>query len=180
MSNKIYTKTGDKGVSSTFDGKRVSKADKIFAVLGGLDELNSWLGFVACLVDETELRQEIYHLQENLFEIGAMVAGSKSSKLKFNKNDVLNLETRIDFYFDQTSVDENRKFVLPGGSELAARIDLARSVCRRVEMVVVSYFCLEKNKKSDVILQFLNRLSDYLFALRCFVNESESVREREF
>jgi cob(I)alamin adenosyltransferase len=169
----VYTKTGDKGESGLANGKRLPKDDEIFEILGTLDELNSHLGH--CAVKLTD-KHMVLDIQDTLFHIGAEVAGSHKTRLEGTK--VTQLEKEIDTL--QSWMDDNwyQKFLLPGGSESGALLDIARTVCRRCERLIVGYS--RKEKVSVHILHYMNRLSDYLYVLRCFVNLQQGVAENIF
>lgn len=169
----VYTKTGDSGESGLANGQRLPKSDPIFEILGTLDELNSHLGLCVIKVTQENLLLEI---QDLLFHIGAEIAGSKKTTVKEQK--VENLEKEIDEL--QTKMGEQwfQKFLLPGGCEASAELDIARTVCRRAERLLVRYS--ETHDVSKVILHYMNRLSDYLYVLRCFVNLKEEKKEKVF
>lgn len=173
---KLYTKTGDNGESGLASGHRLPKSDQLFEVLGTIDELNSWLGLSLTKVEEEKLRHALMRIQDQLLIVGAIVAGSKN--VEFKKNEVLWLEKQIDFYQSQFGEEWYKKFLLPGGTELAACLDVSRTVCRRAERVFISYS--EKISQHQSIQKYLNRLSDYLFALRCFINHTVKYQETQF
>lgn len=191
---KLYTKTGDKGESNVLAGIRLPKDHMIFEVLGTMDELNAVLGVVvtqshlqqsALPVKLTsKIRLEIVAIQDTLLNLGAIVAGSE--KIDTSVADIKQLEKRIDFYQKNTRDDWYHTFLLPGGVGLAAYTDLARTVCRRLERRMATL-----NQDTDVrlyvkpeslrdIQAYINRLSDYLFALRCYVNSEAGYEEKEY
>ncbi len=180
----ISTKTGDKGTSGLANGQRLAKDELIFEVLGTQDELNSWLGVcIARLSDDFEVQKEfLYHIQDTLFYIGAELA--QSPKAKLQKEALTLLEKNSDDLQKQMTEDWTTKFIYPGGNEVAAWIDVARTVSRRLERLIVKYSnaekISEKENVSPLILQYINRLSDYLFVLRCYVNSCEKYEERKF
>ena len=180
---KLYTKTGDQGKTSLIGSARLSKSHPVFEVLGTTDELNSYLGH-AVVLTAGKTRTELLHIQNNLLTIGAMVAGSDKTTL--TQTDLFKLETRIDYYQKNTAKDWYTKFLLPGGTELAARLDIARSVTRRLERRLLALethktFGLEIAIKNwPQIKTYTNRLSDYLFALRCYENSKVGFEEKEF
>jgi cob(I)alamin adenosyltransferase len=173
---KLYTTTGDTGTSGLADGRRLPKSDPIFEVLGQIDELNSAIGFSVSIAED-ETRHELMKIQHQLFDAGAMIAGSNQVELKIDN--ITNLEKQIDFYQLNTSPDWYKNFLLPGGTELAARLDLARTTCRRLERTINTHLDRLKieNCKLKIVLVYFNRLSDYLFALRCFVNSKAKYSE---
>jgi cob(I)alamin adenosyltransferase len=172
---KLYTKTGDKGESGLANGVRLSKASLIFEVLGTLDELNAHLGMAVVAADKAT-KLELMRLQDTLLIIGAQIAGS--TKVALEPSEISWMEERIDVYQQQTRSDWYTKFLLPGGTELAARLDVARTVCRRAERLVARHS--EASDVSANISMLINRLSDYLFALRCYVNAVAGFEEKEF
>lgn len=181
---KLYTKTGDKGQSNVLSGVRTPKHHALFDLLGTIDELNSWVGHCVTQVEDKNLKTELNQIQTNLLTCGALVAGS--NKVNLNSNAVDVLESRIDYYQANTADEWYKKFLLPGGSELSSRIDITRTVCRRCERVASFYAQSDDHNhytnETDlvVIQQYLNRLSDYLFALRCYVNSVVGYKETKF
>lgn len=160
---RIYTRGGDKGLTSLGDGSRVSKLDPRVAAIGDVDELNSLLG----LVDGLE------RVQNELFDLGAdlsvpYVAGD--DRLRVTQAAVERLEGEIDAA--NAELPELRSFVLPGGSERAARLFLARAVCRRAERAALAV--PDTNPLAAV---YLNRLSDLLFVLGRAANAAAGVAE---
>lgn len=184
---QISTKTGDHGETGLASGHRLAKDALVFEVVGTLDELNSWLGVVLSHVDtsfathtkQTEsqhAKERLYHIQDTLFFLGAEIAGSPNAKLAAGE-----LE-QVEEWSDelQTKMAENwtTQFLLPGGTPLGAWMDIARTVCRRCERVLVSYS--REVAVRPLLLQYLNRLSDYLYVLRCWANQELSYAEKPF
>lgn len=174
----ITTKTGDKGVSGLANGQRVSKADPVFEVVGTLDEVNSWLGLIVAKFGESfkEYKHQLFVVQDTLFYIGAEVA--KSPKAKLKDSQVKQLEAWGEELQSQMADNWHTQFLLPGGTELGGYLDVARTVCRRCERLIVAY--AQNTELSPIIPQYLNRLSDYLYLLRCYVNSQEQYSERKF
>lgn len=175
----VSTKTGDKGTSGLANGKRLPKANYIFEVLGTQDELNSWLGVCIAKLSEEQFAQQkefLYEIQDTLFYIGAELA--QSPKAKLEKPALEKLEKFSEDLQTQMGEDWTTKFLYPGGNAVAAWIDVARTVSRRFERTVVRYS--QEESVSPLVLQYVNRLSDYLFVLRCFVNSQEKYEERAF
>lgn len=180
---KIYTKTGDRGKTALISGERLPKNSLVFEVLGTLDEFNASLGLVVLkfatispspvLIKEKKL---LIDLQNELFKLGAEIAASP--KVKLDVQFVTRLEQEMDFLQDNLGSDWRYKFVLPGGSEMSAFLDLSRTICRRLERRMVS-LDNERDVREE-ILQFLNRVSDYLYALRTWVNKEQRAEEIEF
>jgi cob(I)alamin adenosyltransferase len=162
---RIYTRFGDQGQTKLLSGETVDKDDLRVDTYGALEELQSHLGMARALVREETLRSMICEIQKELFVAGAELASSQTSlpqrKRRITKNDVLALEAKIDGLTESFGL--SRSFVIPGTSPDSAALHTSRSVCRRVERLVVR---LNRNTKSyqDLIVYF-NRLSDLLFVM---------------
>lgn len=162
---KIYTKTGDKGTTALFGGKRVSKADLRIETYGTVDELNSYIGLVRDQPVNHNRKNILIELQDRLFTIGSILAtepGNKKVKIpSLSPEDITILEKEIDVM--DSSLPPMRSFVLPGGHQSVSFCHIARTVCRRAERLVIA---LDAQEKVDaLVIQYLNRLSDYLFML---------------
>lgn len=173
---KIYTKTGDKGETSLFGGKRVWKDDPRICAYGTVDELNALLGVAITELTNEELKDVARGIQNDLFTVGSDLASPHESN---NKNFVIprvdqifinRLEELIDKFDSQ--LPELKNFILPGGLKGSAVLHHARTVCRRAEREVVSLSkIVEINFHVEV---YLNRLSDLLFVLARFENSSNN------
>lgn len=174
----ISTKTGDKGKTSLANGRRVSKIDPVFDVIGTLDELNSWLGLLVSKLDNKFLEEKkfLLEIQYQLFIMGAELA--KAPKVTIKDYLATKIEKRVIKL--QTKLEKNwhTKFVLPGGTELAALTDITRTVSRRFERVLLSY--AQKERVSTPVIKAANRLSDYLYVLRCLINQKMGQKEELF
>ncbi|HEU5290800.1 MAG TPA: cob(I)yrinic acid a,c-diamide adenosyltransferase [Cyclobacteriaceae bacterium] len=162
---KIYTKTGDKGTTALFGGKRVSKADLRIDTYGTVDELNSYIGLVRDQPVNASRKEILVEIQDRLFTIGSILATEPgNTKVKVPsllENDVTFLEKEIDAM--EAKLPPMKNFILPGGREGVSFCHIARTVCRRTERLVIA---LDAQEKVDpLIIQYLNRLSDYLFVL---------------
>lgn len=162
----VYTKTGDKGVSSLVGGTRVSKTHIRLESYGTLDELNSHIGWLSCEIKDKEHRDFLLFLQHKLFDIGSYLATETESKppdegVIIKAKDIARIEEQID-KIDNTLPKLNR-FVLPGGNEPAARAHICRAIARRAERN--AYRVAEEYPVTAEVLIFLNRLSDYFFVL---------------
>jgi len=169
---KIYTKTGDKGSTSLFGGNRVAKHHIRIDAYGTTDELNSWLGLIRDQNIDQGYKNNLIKIQEHLFTLGSILATPKEKLFLKNGKKRLNiqwieqehigfLESEIDL-MDQ-SLPPMTHFVLPGGHTTVSYCHIARTVCRRAERNVSH---LNENEAVDpFVLQYLNRLSDYLFVL---------------
>ncbi len=153
----VYTKTGDRGLTSTFSGRRVSKSSKLINAIGAVDELNSFLGIVGGLNE----------IQENLFTINAILTGAK---LKLPSDSVKKLEIEIDKI--EGSIPVQKKFLIYSGTKKARELFLARAICRRAERKLVEL------KVKPEILMYVNRLSDFLFMKARRENFEKRVKEK--
>ncbi len=172
----VTTKTGDTGNTGLADGRRLPKTDPLFEVLGTLDELNSHIGFCITQLETAGVKEMLFSIQHLLFTIGAVIAGAKN--VNVDRQDVMKLEQEIDRVQQTLKESWHAQFVLPGGSTSAATLDIARAVCRRLERVVLSYAQVQKVDQQLCI--YLNRLSDYLYVLRCSENGRQHTREQYF
>ncbi len=162
---KIYTKKGDKGETGLLGGSRIEKDDLRVSCYGTLDEANAMIGTAYSLIKNTDIREILHQIQQQLFLVGAELAsdvqGRSSLKQLINRHEVQWLEEKIDHY--QQIVGEQREFIIPGKSTGSALLHVARTIIRRAERNIIS---LNKNKKiREEILQYINRLSDTLFML---------------
>lgn len=162
---KIYTKTGDQGQTSLIGGVRVSKAHIRIESYGTVDELNSWVGMLRAYGLEEGTDTLLNDIQNQLFVIGSHLAADlENSRMQLPEFDpafTLALEDGIDGL--QANLPELKNFVLPGGNQAASAAHLARCVCRRAERLVVALS--EHEAVNQHLLEYLNRLSDYLFTL---------------
>lgn len=176
MISKVYTRTGDAGQTSLVSGTRVDKDDVRVEAYGTIDELNSNLGVLlhSTKLDEQEVIDIIRKAQNKLFNIGAYLANDKADKLYgLSKEDVVELEKVMDAMNEELPPAQG--FVLPGGSRLSATADRCRTVTRRAERRVVS---LSKVANVDpLVLEYLNRLSDFFFVFARFNNIHNQVEE---
>jgi cob(I)alamin adenosyltransferase len=160
---KIYTRTGDDGTTGLIGGTRVRKCDARLDVYGTVDELNSLLG-LAAVVSKDEVRAALHAVQQELFVIGSHLASPDPPGTwlpPLDEQIVARLEMQIDQWTEQ--LPPLRNFILPGGGECAARLHVARAVCRRAERLAVD-FSLDRPVPA-LVLTYLNRLSDWLFVL---------------
>jgi len=162
---KIYTKTGDKGETSLIGGTRVKKHHVRIESYGTVDELNSYIGLVRDQEVNAGRKDLLKEIQDRLFTIGASLASDpEKSKMKIpdlHAEDITLLEKEIDKMNEV--LPELRVFVLPGGHQSVSFCHLARVVCRRAERLVIAL--QEESFVSELVVQYLNRLSDYLFVL---------------
>lgn len=162
---KIYTKTGDQGTTALFGGKRVSKADLRIDTYGTVDELNSWVGVLRDQEVNSLRSQELVEIQDRLFTIGSILAvepGNTKVKVPaLTGEDVTFLEKKIDTM--EEKLEPMKVFVLPGGHPSVSFGHVTRTVCRRAERLVIALN--QEEPVEPLVMQYMNRLSDYLFVL---------------
>lgn len=178
MSTKLYTKTGDKGKTSLLGGKKVSKSDLRIDAYGNVDELNAFIGHLKDQeAIENRLKQQLYWIQEHLFSIGSILATepdfSGFELPKVTKTEVEQLEVWID-KFDK-EVPPLKNFILPGGHPAVSLAHICRTVCRRTERSIIALN--EEAGIDEPIIQFMNRLSDYLFIFARAIGHLLEVKE---
>lgn len=165
MAFKIYTKTGDKGQTSLIGGTRVPKHHIRIETYGTVDELNSYIGLIRDQEIDAHSKEILIEIQDRLFTIGSSLASDpEKSKMKIpdlKEEDVALLEQEMD-KMDET-LPEMRSFVLPGGHTTVSFCHIARCVCRRAERLAIHLS--EESYVADLVIKYLNRLSDYLFIL---------------
>ena len=192
LNMKIYTKTGDKGTSSLYNGRRVPKEHEIFAAVGNVDELNSALGVASvfanqeCIVFPSEVGVGVCNvLQAQSFDLGACLATpindeksreAQLNRVKFRDENVSDLEKLIDCI--QEKIPPLKRFILPGGgsSVSGAQFHMCRSVCRRAERSIVE-LANKHGGVPEVIIKYINRMSDLFFVMArycCCYNNAQS------
>ena len=176
---KIYTKTGDQGTTSLFGGKRVAKHNIRIDSYGTVDELNANLGLVRDQDLEEDSKSAVIKIQEKLFTVGAILASDPGKAKNADKipqlkeEDIQFLEKEIDRMNED--LPEMTHFVLPGGHTAVSHCHVARTVCRRAERICSALFNLEPF--DEKVLQYLNRLSDYLFVLARAIAHQKNADE---
>lgn len=171
---RVYTKSGDAGETSLVDGSRVSKSDARVTAYGEVDELNSWIGVVRVGLNDDQLDQALEKIQNELFIVGADLASPMTIDVpRIHEEQILQLEHLIDLLLDE--LEPLREFILPGGSEAAAFLHIARTVARRAERHVVS-LAAEAEINSQAII-YLNRMSDLLFVMARIANKRAGVKD---
>jgi len=174
--NQIYTRTGDDGTTGLVDGSRVPKHAARMAAIGAVDEANSALG-LAAVVLEGEPAADVRRVQNDLFDLGADLAtpgedlAPSGMALRIVPAQAEWLEARIDALNE--SLEPLRSFILPGGSEAAARVHVARAAARRAERAMTALAAEEPVNPAALV--FVNRLSDYLFVLARTLNPQGDV-----
>ena len=183
---KIYTKTGDKGMTSLANGQRVSKCCERLEAYGTVDELNSHLGVLMTYCTEEGDRKFLTEIQRALFVIGGSLAGSKTDKPLSTDS----MEAEIDRLIaivEEAQEDKRFHFILPGGSRAAAYAHVCRTVCRRAERAMLRVENLNvnlnendnenDNDNDNCMTRYVNRLSDYLFILARKLNIDNGVKD---
>ncbi|MFB3786912.1 MAG: cob(I)yrinic acid a,c-diamide adenosyltransferase [bacterium] len=172
--SRIYTKTGDSGLTGLIGGQRIPKDSLRIEAFGTLDELNSYLGLAAAHKVSSHLLPMLLTIQQELFDIGAELAqAGEGTEPRIKSSHVQTLEQYID------DLDEYlpplARFIIPGGSKAAATLHVVRTVCRRAERRVVA---LQRQEKiNPQIVTYLNRLSDLLFVMARFQNQEDEIEE---
>ena len=173
--NKIYTRTGDDGATALGTGERRKKYDLRVAAYGTLDETNAAVGIARLhTVSDHAVHAALSHIQNDLFDVGADLAtpgqgkGPDGARLTVTAAQVAWLEAEIDRL--NAALSPLRSFVLPGGSAAAASLHLARTICRRAERIIAELKDRPGESVGDEVLQYVNRLSDYLFVASRYAN----------
>jgi cob(I)alamin adenosyltransferase len=173
---KIYTRTGDKGETSLFNGSRVPKDDLRIELLGNIDELSAFIGLLMAAIDTADIHDELLSLmQSELLTIGAEIANPKNTPDDYK--DYSRLVETLEKSMDQMdeSLPPLKNFILPGGTIAASHAHVCRTVTRRCERLCVT---LSKEiSLNPTINAFLNRLSDYFFVLARYLNKQSGVED---
>lgn len=174
----VYTRTGDKGRTSLVGGTRVSKTDLRLEAYGTIDELNSFLGMMRSFMEEGHDNDFVLRIQNCLFSVGGYLATDRSKtgldmSCTVTPEMVSSMEKEIDII--DSELPPLQAFVIPGGSSAASYCHICRTVCRRVERIVLRL--AEKIEIDNVLLSYLNRLSDYLFVLSRKMNYIKKNKE---
>ena len=175
---KVYTKTGDKGMTSLVGGIRIKKSDIRLEAYGTVDELSAHLGLLAALLPEGNERTSIIRIQNNLFNVCTHLATDQSQTPLYPSahladGEVAFLESEVDRMM--ALLPERQGFILPGGTQAAAQAHVARTVCRRAERRIAAL--AETAQVGEEMQQYINRLSDYLFTLAKIINFNSGQAE---
>ncbi len=177
MAFKIYTKTGDKGLTGLIGGTRIPKFDIRIEAYGNVDELNSYVGLIRDQAIDDNSRTVLIEVQDRLFTIGSLLAEDpKKNKMtlpQISETDIELLEKEIDKMNEH--LPEMKFFVLPGGHTTISFCHIARCVCRRAERCVLKLN--EQEPVNELIYKYLNRLSDYLFVLSRKITQDVKATE---
>jgi cob(I)alamin adenosyltransferase len=173
---KIYTKRGDSGETSLIGGDRVPKHHIRIEAYGTIDELNSYIGILRSFTDDKINSKVLPEVQDRLFTVGSLLASAPGSKMivpDLHDQDTELLEESIDLM--NAELPELRSFVLPAGSIEVSHCHVARCICRRAERLIVHLD--EVQQIEPIIIQYINRLSDYLFVLGRYKAMKQGVEE---
>jgi cob(I)alamin adenosyltransferase len=180
MSSKIYTKQGDKGFTGLIGGNRVRKNNERLEAYGTIDELSSWIGMIRSYDLSETTKDMLVNIQRKLFDLGSFLAYDKENAKRKVDNlpmittrDVSILEKEIDLF--NKTLPSLVNFIMPGGDPQVSACHIARTVCRRAERRVVTM--MQTDEVDAVILEYLNRLSDYLFVLARHIARHNCVDE---
>ncbi|ORZ05939.1 Adenosylcobalamin biosynthesis, ATP:cob(I)alamin adenosyltransferase-like protein [Lobosporangium transversale] len=183
--SQLYTRTGDRGESSLYNGERRLKTDRIFEALGSVDELNSSIGIAHhyCAKSANGLESQLIEIQCNLQDIGSNIATPRHDASEtqlhnttFDEGHVETLERWIDVLDSQ--LPPLRNFILPSGGESSIFLHQARSICRRAERTTIPV--VEAQDADETVLKYLNRLSDYLFAAARYAAKHDGLQENVY
>ena len=170
---KIYTKTGDKGMTSLADGQRVSKCCERLEAYGTVDQLNSQLGLLMTYCGEQD-NKFLTEVQRNLFIVGGCLAGAEIDKPLSTESMEAEID-RLTAIVEEAQEDKRFHFILPGGSRAAAVAHVCRTVCRRAERAMLRV--KNENENQNDMTRYVNRLSDYLFILARKLNVDNNTKD---
>ncbi|MDK2866304.1 MAG: cob(I)alamin adenosyltransferase [Clostridiales bacterium] len=162
---KIYTKTGDKGQTSLYDGHRVPKNDIRVESYGTIDELNASIGVARQYCRDASVKEALFRIQRLLFNVAGMLATKDSSQFPepITEDEVRWLEQTIDYYLDKMNRDEVFQFIIPGSNFFSASMHVSRTICRRAERRMLTL--AEQEPIPEALMKFINRLSDTLYTI---------------
>ncbi len=176
---KIYTKAGDQGKTSLIGGTRVPKSHIRIESYGTVDELNSFIGLLSDLVEDTKIKTDLKEIQDRLFTVGSSLAcdPEKESALRIpdlKEEDITGLELAMDQMNEVLA--PMKSFIIPGGHQAISTAHIARCVCRRAER-----WCVNMQEEDlfveTLVVKYLNRLSDYLFTLARYIGHLNGVKD---
>lgn len=167
----IYTKTGDEGKTSLFDGKRLFKDDIRVEAYGTIDELGAFLGLAKNYVEDKEMYQYIFNIQNKLFTLASILATENQNKIKHHiiEEDIDGLEKIIDLYMER--IENPTAFIVNGSGKKSAHLHVARTICRRGERRIITLSA--QTDIDPLVIKYVNRLSDLLYAMARYSEEKE-------
>lgn len=168
----IYTKTGDRGETSLYDGTRVRKDSLRVEAYGTVDELNSHIGSARNFIEDEDIRERLFKIQKKLFFVAGELATPKLGSFKYpvSEDDIIGLEKWIDEFLAKTDMVE--AFIIPGTSLAASMLHVSRTICRRAERRILALD--SEDEVRPVLIKFVNRLSDTLYSIARYL-ESDIV-----
>ncbi len=166
---RIYTRSGDGGQTGLANGSRIDKQDQLLEAIGDIDELNAHVGLIRADKPKSDIDQQLAAIQHRLFDVGAQVAQYKDNPIE--AQNIEQLEQWIDDH--QNTLEPIKQFILPAGNRIGSHVHLARSICRRAERH--AWLASKLHPIETEVMQYLNRLSDYLFVLGRVLNEGDEV-----
>ncbi|MBK7370752.1 MAG: cob(I)yrinic acid a,c-diamide adenosyltransferase [Saprospiraceae bacterium] len=173
---KIYTKTGDQGMTSLYGGARLPKHHIRIEAYGTVDELNAWVGLLRDGLMVENHRTMLKEIQDRLFTIGANLASEPGQNMPtpdITPADISRLELEIDLLTNE--LEPLKHFVLPGGHRLVSEAHITRTICRRAERRIMALH--EQEAVEILIITYINRLSDYFFVLSRWIAKDQVVKE---
>ncbi len=176
---KIYTKTGDNGDTSLIGGTRVPKYHQKIEAYGTIDELSSYIGLICGQKIDKYTIDFLIEIQKKLFVIGSLLAYDDKKNIKLpllNKKDILLLEKEIDKI--NKTLPKQDSFIIPGGNTIVSYCHIARCVCRRAERKIIKL--RQDHYVNEIVIKYINRLSDYLFILARKLAKDLNVKEIKF
>ncbi|WP_060678682.1 cob(I)yrinic acid a,c-diamide adenosyltransferase [Virgibacillus halodenitrificans] len=177
---RLYTKSGDKGQTSVIGG-RLDKDDIRVEAYGTIDELNSFVGKAICELDQKmfkDIIDDLEKIQHELFDCGSELSNIKKEREhKLTEEPITYMENKIDDFIEEAPALE--RFILPGGSDAASTIHICRTVARRAERMIVTLMKTEEGV-SPIPLKYVNRLSDYFFAVARVINARLEIPDVEY
>lgn len=174
MEMSIYTKHGDKGITSLINEAIVSKADDRIELLGIIDELSSYIGFAKVMLEEPT-KNKLSEIQKDLIIIMSGVADAANPDYFISEKKIKNMEEEIDYI--ENSFSRKKEFILYGDCELSSRLDLARAITRKTERYFVK---VSLNRKIDLnAIKYINRLSDYFYILARYVDYKNTLKKNK-
>ncbi|MCK5882559.1 MAG: cob(I)yrinic acid a,c-diamide adenosyltransferase [Bacteriovoracaceae bacterium] len=185
--SKVYTRGGDKGKTGLVSGTRVSKGSIRLGLYGEVDSLNSQIGLMICELENEKIFlndiEFFIKIQRKLFDMGSLLACEAEHHEKYKLNSftskhVLEIEEKIDLYDNQ--LEPMTAFILPGGSRAASVGHICRTTCRGLERKLVEYYESGEDTLSDHMMEYVNRLSDFLFVYCRYINKKNGIKEKNW
>lgn len=172
---KIYTKTGDRGETSLYDGTRVRKDSVRVEAYGTVDELNSNIGFAKNFIDDEDIKERLFKIQKRLFFVAGQLATSKEHTFKYpiTEEDISTLEKWIDEFLEK--IDKVDAFIVPGSSEASSILHVSRTVCRRAERRILALDAIDE--VDPILIKFVNRLSDTLYTFARYLESTITLMD---